>query len=485
MKVNLNKKKITKVILDYAFKFPLLFPKHIQWHAKHHHSNSKQTNRYKKENSIDRKVSLLDNEPHWKSISFSFIFNDSELKKLDKWKIKKSIYLGENEFNYNLNIKQFDNNFWSNIGTININKDSFIDNMNSLYIESPYLNSVAISLSCFSLGLSLVTFYIYLNPCATNLISNVKPPKMTEFVELESINIFNKKRKGLRINTINNYEKNYLENNIKIIFNDAWKLTSHLLNEMKVNKKKEESHNIVDMYIDKKPPYFNDKIESDNNHHIIINKKQKFTNFNISGEIYDSFILNNYHSIKDIDIIYIKTQPQAEYENHNNFKNMYCSNYDSHLYISIFFLIDKKISLLSNSITKINPFDSKKKLPKLHENLFEIMYEFKIINSWLNTLKNNDHYHKSPEYKKSLNKITDKMINRVNTLHKTTNSIYSLSENRIQITNIKYNQRYSILIFILVITQIILAAMTIKWSDNNAWYTQYIIWIKDMTEIIF
>ncbi|MFW5389280.1 hypothetical protein V1952_20585, partial [Yersinia sp. 2542 StPb PI] len=57
---------------------------------------------------------------------------------------------------------------------------------------------------------------------------------------------------------------------------------------------------------------------------------------------------------------------------------------------------------------------------------------------------------------------------------------YSLSENRIQISNVRYNQIYSIVVFIFVLIQVVLAAMTIDWGKNNAWYSTIITWVKSI-----
>ncbi|EJD6046870.1 hypothetical protein ABN357_13240 [Providencia rettgeri] len=480
--MKINKKKFTKKILDLAFKFPFFFPKHIQHHARLYHSNSKMIKDFKEKNSSNKKISFLDSNPYWKSISFSFILNDDELKLLDKWNMKRSIYLNSNKIINDISRRQFDNNNFSvNIGNVNINKESFIDDMNSMYVDFEYFSSVYISLSGFSSGLSMVTFYIYLNPNVTDLIDSVDLPEMTEFVEFESMNIYNKKMRGLKILDSRSHAIEYLNENMRKVCADAWKLITYFLNEMNINKTKKESHSIIDLYVDREPPYFNGvKNNVDNNQYIIIDRFDEFVNINISESNEDAFISNNYFHIKEVDMVYIKTHPQSKYERYNNFKFMYCSNYDSHLYISIIYLINKKINSLSNLLLKINPFHNKKSLSKLHGDLFDIICEFKVIDSWIKTLMKNGTHRISTGYQKFLNNSLNHMRDRVDSLHETTNSIYSLSENRVQISNIKYNQLYSVVVLILVITQIILAAMTIKWSDKDAWYASLLNWITDI-----
>ncbi|QUT00495.1 hypothetical protein [Proteus terrae] len=481
--MNFSKKKITKIIFDCAFKFPFIFPKYIQSHAKSMHSDSDIINSLKEKNKVDKMVSILNHDPYWKSISFSFIFNNSELKNLEKWKIKKASSIMGELSKHAITPQSFDNSSsCDNIGNISINEEGSPNVLYSMYIESSYFKNIHISLIHFSSSLSLISFYIYLDSGVTNLINNVKLPKITEFVELETLNFFNKKRRGVIPHRDYSYANKYIQENMKDVYLEAWKLITFILKEMKVKKNKFESNCIFDFYIDNTPPYFNRQNKNrDVNKYVIIDTHLINKNLIINNNEDDSFIVES--GMEEIDMIYIKTHPQSDYDDYDNFKNTYCSNYDSHLHVSILQLIGKKIDFLSNSIERIKPFDEKNKLSKIHKDLFNILYELEIVKNWLKSIKKDNFYYSDYGYQYFFKKSTKNMINRVSHLKEITNSIYLLSENKIQISNLKYNQHYSKIIFILVITQIILAAMTIKWSDNDAWYAPVIIWIKNLIHI--
>ncbi|WP_234014624.1 hypothetical protein, partial [Cronobacter malonaticus] len=119
-------------------------------------------------------------------------------------------------------------------------------------------------------------------------------------------------------------------------------------------------------------------------------------------------------------------------------------------------------------------------MSKLHEHLFFILHELQIITSWLKSLTVNLPFRLNSSYKINAKKRIDFMMSRVAELKETTGSIYALSENRIQVRNVKYNQRYSIIVFLFVIIQVLLAAMTIDWSKKNVWYSPFVAWLKNI-----
>lgn len=478
--MKLNRRKITKKILDFAFKFPWLFPKHIQYHAKSFHSGSDFIKR--KKDAPETKISLLDGQPYWKALSFSFLINRSDLEKIKKWKVKRSVFPYGDVSRYNIIPKQFDNNnSYSNLGVINVNDQTFMDEMNAVYIDSEYLKTVNISLSTFPSGLSMITFYVRLNSDASNMINDVKVPAMNEFFELDSLNVFNKKRRGMSHLIESQHAKEYLDENMRQVYLKAWEVVFYLLNEMKIKKNKNELYCISDFYIDREPPYFIDKDREEqiDGDHIVIGRNRKYITENISDKKDESFIVSRYDYINEIDMAYIKTYPEHLLDKNYNFKNSYIMNCESHLSVTVFFLIDKKINILSSMIENIKPFDNKNNLAKLHQELFDILYELNSMKGWLVALDKSVLYNVLSEHRGYLKKSVKIMLDRVNGLHGTIKSIYSMSENRIQISNIKYNKRYSVIVFILVVIQIMLAAMTIKWSDQNTWYSSIIDWFKN------
>lgn len=480
--MNINKRKFTKLILDTAFKFPFLFPKATSNFAKNYHSNSETILTRKAESIYPKRVSFVDSNFYWKSLSFSFLFSNDELDKLRKWKDKRSLRIMESERRLNIKPTSFDGGIgWVNIGFIRINKDSFIDDMNSVYMDNDYFSYVYITLSKYTAGLSFVTFYIGLNPETTNLIKDLPAPEMDYFIELETLNLFSKKRRGLKFLDRTHLAEELIKNNMRKLYNASWNLMSFLLDEMKTSKEKQEAYCVADLYLDQTAPYLEDtNFERDEAHHIVLPKYRYHSAHDISENKDEHFILDEWVRIEEIDMIYMKVCPEKSFKEYDNFKNMACSNHESHLAVIVVYLINKKINKISKAINESRLFDRKYSMSKLHEQLFFILHELQIINSWLKSLTVNLPFNLSRGYKINAMKRINYMISRVVELKETTGSIYALSENRIQIRNVKYNQRYSIIVFLFVIIQVLLAAMTIDWSKKNVWYSPIVAWLKNI-----
>ena len=115
---------------------------------------------------------------------------------------------------------------------------------------------------------------------------------------------------------------------------------------------------------------------------------------------------------------------------------------------------------------------------KLHKGLFSVVHELQLIDGWLKALKVELPYRLLSGYKDESDAIIASQENRVAELQRVTRIFYSLSENRVQISNVRYNQIYSVVVFIFIFIQVFLAAMSIDWGRSNVWYSPIVTWLK-------
>ncbi|ENX4943383.1 hypothetical protein ACFPP1_004245, partial [Salmonella enterica] len=88
-------------------------------------------------------------------------------------------------------------------------------------------------------------------------------------------------------------------------------------------------------------------------------------------------------------------------------------------------------------------------------------------------------------YHESISSIIKRQKERVSELLELTKRFYTLSESRVQIENIKYSKNNSRLVLVLVIVQIVLAAMTIDLGKKDQWYSPIVEYIKSKTNVSF
>lgn len=473
--MTVSKVKYTQIVLDLAYKIPFLFPRIIGHYAKEYNSNSDYiTNKKQEENHI-KLASLFESPFYWRGISFSVFLSNEELLYLKRWQNRRSIIMSRSNGNYIVSDSFDQDNGWVNVGLIRINQDTIMDDLFSVYTSNDFFSGIYITLTKYSTGLSFLTFYIYCNRQLTDLVSNVSVPKMNYFVEFESFNVFSRKCHSISLLDNWHHADSIIKRNIVNVNSSAKELIKYLFNEIGIKKKESDMYCILDMYADQVSPYFDDNafLEGDqHDHHILFSKQKKFINSILSDNSADVFIDNRYLNVAGVDYIYMKVSRSAT-------NTEVVSDSNEYLSIVPVLLMSKKIDLLSGYLNSAKLHNRKQPVEKIYESLYDISYQLHMILAWFKSSRRFFLFNIPAAYRKNISNMISYQMSRVENLKEVSGGIYSLSDNRIQIRNIRYNKRYSIMVFVLVIIQVILAAMTIDWNKSDTWYSSVITWIKN------
>lgn len=264
-----------------------------------------------------------------------------------------------------------------------------------------------------------------------------------------------------------NHSLDILRNNIGLVNDSALKMVQYLLNEMKISKNADDLFCTFDMFVNGEPPYSNIGYKSEDDRATILFKKyDKYKNLEFSTNNDEEFYSADSGGLKGVDLIYLRSCMVQTEEQFNELIHRPRENVKSHLSILPAYMIAKKIDGISSKINMANLHDKRNSMSKLHNKLFSISYDLNIMKSWLKSLAGEIKYNLPSGYHDNASKVIASQLRRVEDLKEITGSVYSLSENRIQISNVKYNQFYSAIVFVLVLLQIVLAAMTIDWSKK-------------------
>ncbi|CNK98460.1 Uncharacterised protein [Yersinia intermedia] len=357
--MNKYRAKYTRLLFDFVFKFQFIFPKSICFLATQYHSYSKLIKKVSSKKSNITSASLFESNFNWKGVSFTFFIDNDELKKVNKWKNKMSLRSSNKYTSEMLEPKSFDQDIgWVAIGMVNIDCDTIMDDFNSIYMNSSYLDSAYITVSKYSAGLSIITFYILLNENATKLVKSIKPPKLTEFVELNSFNIFSNKIKTITILNEGEYVKEYIKENMFNVSKEAWRFLSIIKDEMGIKKENSDIYCVSDINIKQSDPYFSNSSSGrvNQSEFILLSKKQSVFNYSLSENKSESFVFDSSFNVENIDMTYMKT---CDVNADKDDESIYCSNSQTHLAIVPLLLIRRKIDNLSNAINKLNLYNKK------------------------------------------------------------------------------------------------------------------------------
>lgn len=473
------KLKFTRVLLDTVFKYPFIFPKRLHFFAEQYHSNSDFILNKKNKPRTYKTASLLESNFFWNAISFTVLMNNEELVKLKRWKEKKSLRPTSSSLSNIISPTSFDREGgWAHIGIIRINEDSFVDDMASIHMNSLYLDMCLITLKKYSSGLSAVTIYISLKDIATNLVKSVTPPVMEHFVELESLNFLKRKNNAMYEVGESTFCEEFLKKNVGKVYDEAWELFQIIQREVNLKINRQDVYCVSDMYLDQVAPYFNmDSNQEAQDEFILLRKFMHFSDKKLSINESESFIMHSRFNYGYFDMTYLNINPESSFQEYNNPRRRLCSNSDSHLAVIPLLLIIKKVDALSKKINKLKLYDNSS-MAKSHESLFLLVHELEIIGGWYKSLSKELPLSLLSGYKDKVDSILEYQAERAENLLRTVRSFYSLSENRIQISNIKYSKRYSHVVFVFILIQVTLAAMTIDFDKHEAWYAPVIIFLK-------
>lgn len=477
--MNLNIDKFTAVALNFANKVPFIFPKVFSMTAKDYHSESDYVREKRDEKPNIYYVSLFETPFKWNAISFSMLMDSDELTKLKRWQEKRSRF-NSTKTGVNIQSKSFDQESgWINIGLVQINKKGVLDDLYPMFVENDCFDGVYITLTKYSAGLSFVTFYIALKEALTKSISNVSVSKLEYYVQLTHLNVYSKKCSSIIMKDYWHHSEDILFANINNIQKDAYNLLKKLMKDIKIKKSSHELCCFYDMVIEQNTPYFDGCARNLRKHNVLLSRHRKFANTMFSTDKFKSFIGKSAHKIKDVDWIYLRVKPREIQLDNRKREKRYLSNSGTHLSLAPFLLMSKKVNKISGYLNNLKLHNKNQSLEVMHKHLYTISYELKLISAWLLSAKNNMSYHVPSEYSETVDRIIKINIDRVDELNGIVSGVYSLSENRIQIKNIMYNKRYSLLVFLLVIVQIVLAAMTIDLNKKDAWYYPAISMLKE------
>ncbi|EDX4029847.1 hypothetical protein B9U79_004503 [Salmonella enterica subsp. enterica serovar Saphra] len=332
-------------------------------------------------------------------------------------------------------------------------------------------------------GLFIINYYFFMKDSATNLISNIDISKLYTYKEFNGLNIYKKENRILKNIDRKEQAINLIENNLIKVLNEA-KMVVGYIGE-KIGVCPTDLFSTSEFYKDQDEPYFS----KDN------------------GEIVESklaYIDSRYHDYYDysvdpaehffgtpvfkkiiFDYSYLLCKRKERFEEFDDYVNRYYACYEKHLVFIPLYLIYREITRLISEISRLMTLDKRSDLAKHHDFVFECLSQTEIIKKWLEEIEDDYKSSINNRYHESISSIIKRQKERVSELLELTKRFYTLSESRVQIENIKYSKNNSRLVLVLVIVQIVLAAMTIDLGKKDQWYSPIVEYIKSKTNVSF
>jgi len=461
--------KYTEIVLLLARIIPWVFPRWLRFIAKGYSRKELESiqHLYEKEDQI-KYVSLLDGDFKWKAISVVVKIDHKELDSIRRWLKSNASPV---DYNPERDDAVFKNRYdhgsgYRNLGWIHFDKEDRLTSLIRMEEETKFCDSCYVSLSKYSYGVNYLSLYFFLKNSATKMICNVDVSEIKRYYTFASVNPFSKQFRAIQHHDKRNLVEELINENINKVCSDVVFMAKKVLSLWQITREKSKLTLIADIYRDTDEPYFieTDKGEVEEGNHIhICQRDLGFFDEKLSDDSSEHFLSRHVVEKNDLDVLFIKSKRLEKFNQFDNFAKNGLTLYDSHIFISMFIDVAKQqveISEYANSALLKNSnkveknydilFESTNKLESLRENILAIQQEIP--------------YGCIESYSDSAKRIAKHRLKLANKLKESIDSRLSGLNSEMQVQNLRFNRKYSILVGLLIIIQITLASLTIDWD---------------------
>lgn len=461
------KAKYTEIVLLLARLIPWVFPKWLRFIAKSYSRKERESiqHLYEKEDRI-KSVSLFDGSFKWKAISVVVKIDHDELDSIRRW-LKSNASPGD--YNPERDDAVFKNRYdhdggYRNLGWIHFHREERLTSLIRMEEETEFCDSCYVSLSKYSYGINYLSLYFFLKESATEMVCNVDVSEIKRYYTFASANPFSQQFRAIQHHDKRNLVEELINENINKVCRDVGSMAKKVLSLWRITKDESNLTLIADIYRDTDEPYFIEVDEGEDGSHVYVCRRNfGFFDEKLSRDDSEHFLSRHVVEKNDLDALFIKSKSLEKFDQFDNFARNGLALYDSHIFISMFIDVEKQqveISEYANSALLKNSnkveknydilFESTNKLESLRENILAIEQEIPrgCIESYSDSAK---------RIAKHRLKLADKLKESID------NRLSGLNS-EMQVQNLRFNRKYSLLVGLLIIIQIALAALTIDWD---------------------
>lgn len=470
----LSKKKVSNYILRFAKYTPFIFPKGIVFLSKDYHEGGADILWNTRCESI-KSISYFSGDFKWKAVTLSSIISKDDVKKIEQ-RLQEIKINTMPEYFTNLSKTSIENNgcFTHGLGVFNVNKDQGFDELGNLYLKSDFFDSVFISLFKSPSGLFVLSYYFFMSDKATCFIKDVDVSNLMFYRELVGLNIYKRKNRAVKYVDRRTQSNDLIRHNAMAVVNEAKNIVGYI--GEKLNVTPNDFLVGTEFYKNQDVPYFHDENTpryTDETKLFYVDSSS-YNTLNYSDDPSEQFFKVLSFEKDIFDFSYLLCKREELFDRYDNYLKKYYCCYENHLAFIPLYMIHKKISQLMENVSDVISVGKSSELAKHHDVVYDCLSQTESIKKWLCEIEDDYTCNTYEKYHKAMAGIIKNQRKRVDELLNSTKTFYTLSENRVQVENIKYSKRNSRLIFWLIIVQILLASMTIDFLKKGQWYSPVI-----------
>jgi hypothetical protein len=468
-------------VFSTAAKYPWLFSKRFKYLVSSYvgPEGDELNELYELEDAVHT-ASLFRGGVKWKGVSLVGAMGRSDLAKIHKWMNSQS----RSPANYHASHEKgigstnlVDTGF-NNLGLVSFDRsDMFAVSTISIVARLP--KSCYITLLRLKNGVSYLSLYIYFDEAVEKKISNVDVRDIKRYKCFQSINPFSRRFAVIEHHDKRSLVEEVIYKNGRDVVSQARQAASAFLQVCGVKKSITEFSTAADFYREGLGSYFS--IEGDGNGAdeeeasaitVLEPWSSAFFNSPISDDSSENYIEDHFAKNIDVDAFFIKNEIHPD----EGWRGSYLTSYNGVTdHYACMLMLSEIYADFKVCMKKVSPvfFRYKNSVRSDLKVLLKANLDLNLIEERLGAVESGLHFSDAKYWKYAKGRIAS-IRSQVNALRVDVERRKSLSDGELQLTNLIWMKRYSIIVFVLVLVQIALSVLNVDWTkegrDKNPMY---------------
>lgn len=461
------KAKYTEIVLLLVRVFPWVFSKWLQCIAQGYSRKELESiqHLYEKEDQIES-ASLLDGNFKWKAVSVVIKVEHDELDSIRCW-LKSNA--SPSDYNPERDDDTFKNKFDSggafrSLGWIHFHKEDTLTSLIRME-ETEFCDSCYVTLSTYPYGINYLSLYFILKDSATEMVCDVNVSEVKRYYTFASTNPLSQQFRAIQHFNKRRVVEELINKNIDNVCNDVVRMTTKILRLWRIKKERSRLSLIADIYRNTDEPYFTEITKDKNkesNHLHICQRTLGFFDERLSSDASENFLRRDIVEKNNLDALFIKSKSLETFDRFDNFANRGLALYDSHIFISMFIDVSKQQSEIveyANSALLKNS----NRVEINYDILFESTSRLEVLKENIISIQKSIPYSFRSSYSDKAKQIAKHRLELIDKLKATMDRRLAGLNSEMQVQNLRFHRRYSLLVGLLILIQILLASLTIDW----------------------
>lgn len=464
--------KLTHWILVFSSKFPWLVSGFLRFVGKDYGEQESEVVRrsHSEENRIVT-VSMFEGEMSWKGISFVAEIGREDLGKVHKWMSGQPRAGGNYSLRHEKGVTSKDliGASYNNLGFVSFDRETMFS-VGSISIAAQLPRSCYIAFLRLKNGACYISLYVSFDEVVNSRISGVDVRHIKRYNVFQSFNPFSPRFALIESHDRRSLIEKFLYRRANEVVDEAKQAVKALLDVWGVKRKLHEFSMTADFFREGADSYFCDHSllvaeESSTSVVVIDRGRGRFLTSPLSEDSSEEYIENYIPNDFGVDAIFLKSQVCSETESFHRYDCKSIGITDSYSYALILVEIYSRFKRCTHKVSPVF-LSYNKKVERDLKMLLDAELELNMIEERLAAVEDGLHWCEEKYRKFTRNRILG-IRSYVSSLRGDVERRRGLNDGKLQVKNLIWMRRYSILVFVLVLTQIFLSLLNVDWTDGG------------------